>query len=117
MKSVLLPLALCATLAGCAYPYPYAAYPAYATYPSYPATTYDATTGSYVLVDPYAYPYYAYPAYVDPYYAYPYWYGAPFFASATFFCCASGHHRFHHDGHRFGPNGGHMHGGHMMGRR
>jgi hypothetical protein len=104
MKSVLLPLALCVALAGCATYAPPPPAPVYAPAP----LVYDPATGTYLAYDPYAYPYYAYPSY-----AYPYWYGAPFF-SASFFCCASVHHRFPRHGHRMDgrmPHGGGMHWG------
>ena len=112
MKSLLLPLALCAALAGCTayapYPYPYATYYTPAPYQSYdPVTgtwqTYTPESGAEVLA-PFVYPYpYEYP-YPYPYsYANPYWYDPFWFAGGAFFgCCGSGH--VHH-GHGHWGNG------------
>lgn len=88
MKSLLLPLSLCAALGGCAYyyPYPYGANAyAYGTQavPSQPTYVYPPATY------PYPYPY-AYPAYT-PYYG-SYWYPT-LSISGTYF---SGSYRHRH---------------------
>lgn len=132
MKYLLLPLALCAGLAGCYAPYPYY-YPRYAVYtvPSsqdpnaiQPAPTPNGTAQSATVVPypitygtPYGYPYgYATEAYPYPYgypypYAYPYGYGygygyAPLWISGSWY--SGGHHGGDWHG---GHGGGQWHGG------
>jgi hypothetical protein len=93
MKSLLLPLAFCAALAGCAtyVPYDQTAY-AYPYYGSQAVAPYQPV---YVYPYSYAYPYpYRYP------YAYgSYWYPSVSF-SASYWCCSGGHR--HHRHHRHG---------------
>jgi uncharacterized membrane protein YgcG len=126
MKSVVLPLAFCAALGGCAAYVPYD-YPYYsgAYYPAGTAVPYYAPYGyayPYRYAYPYAYPYaysYAYPyPYAYPY-AYPY-YGYGYYPSVSFgisgaWLWGGGHrHGGAHGGH--GGRGGHWHGGGSGGR-
>ena len=120
MKSLLLPLAFAALLAGCA-PYPPAgpvyyvvvpqpgdpnASPQYVYPYAYPNGSPNGSPNGYPYPSPYPYAYpYAYP---DPYLYAPYAYYAPFLFSGVFFCCSGGHH--HHD-HGMHPTN-HWGGGH-----
>lgn len=80
MKLHLLPLAICAALAGCA-----------TYYEPAPGAPYNPDYG-YGYTTPYAY--YPYP------YAYPYYYGpygySSLWISGTWFCCSGSRHRHHH---------------------
>jgi hypothetical protein len=127
MKFLLLPLALCAALAGCAYPAPYGPY--YTTVPSYSANGSAEGAPNVVLAPGYGsqaystYPYgYSYPySYAYPYgyggYAYPYYggygYGYPYYGGwGLGIWYGSG---YGHGGHYGGHNGGHYGGGHYGG--
>lgn len=104
MKSLLLPLAFCALLGGCA-TYPSTAVPVY----------YDVATAQYyaypAVVDPYGYPYlYAYPYPYSDYYR-PAFYGSLWFADDWIGCCFGGGHHHHHGHGSHRGHDGHGHGG------
>jgi hypothetical protein len=112
MKFLLLSLALCAGLAGCA-PYPVYDYPVYTVAPSYDPNTGMPYYPPYVYPSaPYGYAYpYAYP-YPYPYYGYGY---APLWFSGAWYWGSGGGH-YHgggggHGGHGGYGGGGHGHGG------
>jgi hypothetical protein len=106
MKSLLLPLALCALLGACAAPAPVA--PAYYVTTPVPVDPLAVPQPAYppVVAYPYAYPY--------PYPYAPYWVD-PFFISGTFFCCSFRHHHVHHVHRVHGMN--RWHGGQPAGAR